>query len=95
MQGSVECQELEKAVMDHGWPWVILVRDTEQEKVVKVLDMDDMELANRNFGATQCAEKLLEIARTGEHHSCFGGAEIEMAAQAILSLHKKLRSLGG
>jgi len=40
----------------------------------------------RNIGADIAAKRLRHIAETGEHAGVFGGAEMEAAAQAILTL---------
>jgi hypothetical protein len=43
----------------------------------------------RNTGADLAAERLLEIARTGQHAGTFGGEKMEAAAQAILEIHRR------
>jgi hypothetical protein len=56
-------------------------------------DNEIYEMDQRNIGSDITANKLKEIIETGEHTGVFGGAPIEQAAQAILSVHVEVRRL--
>ena len=54
----------------------------------KVLGYDDIELEHRNRGALICAEKLLEIAISGEHVGRFGCPVMNEVADRLVRLHE-------
>lgn len=44
------------------------------------------------LGGHIAAEKLLAIAKTGQHREAFGGRKLEAAAQEIMRLWERVRS---
>jgi hypothetical protein len=50
-------------------------------------DLED----ERNIGAELGAERLCEIAETGEHRGTFGGKKMEACAKAVVALHAKAK----
>lgn len=49
--------------------------------------------AHLNAGCEIAANLLRKIAETGQHKGQFGGIELEMAAESIIKLHKKIKEL--
>jgi hypothetical protein len=65
------------------------VRSLQNDLLAESVKTDEV-MDAENAGSQLTAEKLLEIARTGEHPGVFGGATIEACAQAILRLRATL-----
>lgn len=70
---------------DAGSCWHLI--EAMRRRLIAATCRDDTDA--KNAGADLAAERLLAVARTGEHAGTFGGEKMEECAQAILRCHRK------